>query len=323
MSKQLKIKLSQIRLETSFRNKEKDLSLELSINRNGLKVPLIVEEESKNQYVLVDGYRRFYALEFLEVVDAECSVEMLSSEEERIVKRLEIELHTKRRTSYQLERMINRLLENEKYDAKLIASLCNVTGGTITKYIRGYDVNPEWLRRGEQTGAGRHAFTDIHKLNISEETKNFIADKYIDRQINKSTVDVIKKATNEKAFKDVPEENLKECIDQIIKQQSKDYENVKEIVSENSLQAGYTKSSHTFMHNLTLNLLARIEKIFNNSHYVNYLSNKQKDQLIKSLRNLLLILNPPIKWSEIAVEDQLQENLKMGMVTVWNIGNCN
>jgi len=43
---------------------------------------------------------------------AECSVEKLSSEEERIVKRLGIEFHTKKRTAYQLERMINRLLEN-------------------------------------------------------------------------------------------------------------------------------------------------------------------------------------------------------------------
>ncbi|MCD8503243.1 MAG: ParB/RepB/Spo0J family partition protein [Bacillaceae bacterium] len=134
MSKQpKKIKLSQIRLETSYRKSEKDLSLELSISRQGLNVPLTVEEEGKNQYVLVDGYRRFYALDFLGKEYAECSVEKLSSEEERIVKRLGIELHTKKRTAYQLERMINRLLENEKYDTKLIASLCGVTEATIKK----------------------------------------------------------------------------------------------------------------------------------------------------------------------------------------------
>lgn len=107
MSKQPeKVKLSQIRLETSYRKTEKDLSLELSINRHGLKVPLTVEKEGKNQYVLVDGYRRFYALEFLGLEDVECRVEKLSSEEERIVKRLGVELHTKKRTAYQLERII-------------------------------------------------------------------------------------------------------------------------------------------------------------------------------------------------------------------------
>ncbi|WP_080843922.1 hypothetical protein [Cytobacillus gottheilii] len=44
-----KIKLSQIRVETSYRKDEKYLSLEYSINRHGLEVPLIVEEESKNR----------------------------------------------------------------------------------------------------------------------------------------------------------------------------------------------------------------------------------------------------------------------------------
>ncbi|KAB7671688.1 ParB/RepB/Spo0J family partition protein [Bacillus sp. B1-b2] len=306
-----KVKLSQIRLETSYRNREKDLSLELSIRRDGLKVPLIVEEESENQYVLVDGYRRFYSLEFLEIEDAECIVEVVTSEEERIVKRLGIELHTKKRTSYQLERMVSRLLENEKNDAKLIASLCNVTEGTITKYIKGSDVNPDWLRRGEQTGAGRHALTDIHKLKINEETKNYIADQYIDRKINKSTVDVIKKATSEKAFKDVPEEHLKECIDQIIEQYTKNYETVKEVVCESSLRAGYTKSSHTFMHNITLNLLARIEKILNNAYYVNNLSTKQKDKLTNSLHNLLQTINPPIKWSDFPKNEQFNEVIEV------------
>ncbi len=56
----MRIKLSQIRLEPEFRLREKDLGLELSINKQGLRVPLIVEEESKGCYVLVDGYRRFF-----------------------------------------------------------------------------------------------------------------------------------------------------------------------------------------------------------------------------------------------------------------------
>lgn len=313
MNKQIKvIKLSQISLETNFRNKEKDLSLELSINRHGLQVPLIVEKESENNYVLVDGYRRFYALKFLGVVGAICSIKDSSSEEERIIKRLGIELHTKRKTSYQLERMINRLLENKKYDVKLIASLCDVTEGTIAKYIRGSEVNRKWLERGEKTGAGRHAFTDIHRLNLSEENKNFIADKYIDRKINKSSVDVIKKATNEKGFEDIPEERVKECIDLIIEQQSKNYESVGEIVSETNLQSRYNRSSHTTVHNLNLNLLIRIEKIFKNKNYVDYLSKKQKDKLAKSFQNLILILNPPLKWSEFPSEKRFNERSEEG-----------
>ncbi|MEC2159748.1 ParB/Srx family N-terminal domain-containing protein [Virgibacillus halodenitrificans] len=302
-----KIKLSRIRLETGYRHKEKDLSLELDISKQGLKVPLTVEEESENQYVLVDGYRRYYALEFIGLEDAYCCVEEQTSEEERIVKRLGIELHTKRRTAYQLEKMINRLLENETYDVRMIAILCNVKEATITKYIHGSDVIPEWLRRGEQTGAGRHAFTDIHNLNISDETKTYIADRYINREFPKTTIEVIKKATKEKAFKDIPEENVKECIDKIIIQQSRNYETVKEIISEDGLQAGYTKISHSYMHTLTLKLLTRVQKFLRNKHYVKHLSNKQKAELTAKVRDLLMILNPPITWSEFPVEDQLYE----------------
>ncbi|AVR00279.1 hypothetical protein OBCHQ24_15110 [Oceanobacillus iheyensis] len=303
MTKQLKkIKLSQIRLETSFRKSEKDLSLEMDISRQGLKVPLIVEEESENQFVLVDGYRRFYALEFIGLEDAYCDVVEHSSEEGRIVKRLGLELHTKKRTAYQLEKMINRLLENDNYNVRFIASLCNVTVATITKYVNGSDVNPEWIRRSEQTGAGRHGLTVIHNLNVSDENKNYIVDKYIGREIPKTIIDIIKKATKEKAFQDIPEEDVTECLEEIIVQQSRNYENVKEVVNEKSLQAGYSKSSHTFVHKLTLKLLTRAESIFRNKYYVQSLSKKQKSELTKKVRSLLMSLDPPLTWTEFPIE---------------------
>lgn len=141
MHRQLEqIKLSKIRLETTFRSKEKDLSLELDINRNGLKIPLIVEKISENEYVLVDGYRRFYALEFLGRKDVICTVRNATSEEDRIMKRLGMELHTTKKTAYQLGRMISRLLQSKDYNVKRIASLCHVNKETIIKYIRDSDV---------------------------------------------------------------------------------------------------------------------------------------------------------------------------------------
>jgi ParB-like nuclease domain len=311
MTKQLKkIKLSQIRLETSFRKSEKDLSLEMDISRQGLKVPLIVEEESENQFVLVDGYRRFYALEFIGLEDAYCDVVEHSSEEGRIVKRLGLELHTKKRTGYHLEEMIASLLESKKYDVSTIASLCNVTLATITKYVNGSDVNREWIRRRKQTGAGFHGLTVIHNLNVSDENKNYIVDKYIGREISKTIVDTIKKATKEKAFQDIPEEDVTECLEEIIVQQSRNYENVKEVVNEKSLQAGYSKSSHTFVHKLTLKLLTRVESIFRNKYYVQSLSKKQKSELTKKVRSLLMSLDPPLTWTEFPIEEKLYKKVE-------------
>lgn len=304
------IKLSQIRMETSFRNKERDLSLELSISRHGLKVPLIVEQVSKNQYILVDGHRRFYALDFLGGSEVECIVEELSSEEERIIKRLEMELHSKRRTSYQLERMVNRLLENERYNINLIASMCNVTEGTITKYIHGSNVNSEWLRRGERNGVGRHAFTDIHNLNVNIKVKNEIAERYINKECSKGTVELIKKATKEKAFGDIPDENIINCIDEIIKLHSKNYEDVKEIVIRYSLQASYNESSHTFLFGLTVKMLTKVIMILSNSNYAKYLTNMQKEELTNCLQEIQKILTPPLNWSEFPKEQQLFEKVE-------------
>ncbi|WP_080843923.1 hypothetical protein [Cytobacillus gottheilii] len=206
--------------------------------------------------------------------------------------------------------MIKRLLENEEYTIKLIASLCGVKEATIKKYVRGADVKEEWLRKGEKNNAGRHAYTDIKHLNVSEENKDHIADIYGEKKINKNTVGVIKKATSEEAFKDIPEEHVKEWVNQIIEQQTKNYENVKEIVYENSLQAKYTIRAHTFMYNLTLTLIKRIEGIFSITNFTANLSPKQKEKLSQGFTNVLLLLNPPLKWSDFPKDEQSRKNIE-------------
>ncbi|MCM3386859.1 ParB N-terminal domain-containing protein [Ureibacillus chungkukjangi] len=282
------IKLSQIRLETSYRKNEKDLSLEMDINRNGLIIPLIVQQESEDKYVLVDGYRRYYALVFLEKDSADCFVENYTSEEDRIIKRLRIEFHTKKRTGYQLEEMINRLLETELYDEKLIVSRCNVTVQTIAKYRDGAGVNPDWIRRGKQTGAGRQGLTIIHKLKLGEEVKNYIADRYINREFSEAVLKVIRKATQENAFIDLLEEDIKDCIDLIITLQLMQYEPVEEIVHEYRLHAVYALSSHAILYTKNTRMLTQLEEIYQIDHYVKNLSYEQKAELNEKVSNLYL-----------------------------------
>lgn len=134
-----KIRLAQIRLETDFRSKEKDLSLEMSLQRHGLQEPLVVEMEDQQRYVLVDGYRRFYALDFLGVQWADCVVETETSSEERAVRRLRQELHggKERKTAYHLDKMVQWLAETGSYDPLLLARLCSVRLEVILKYIPG------------------------------------------------------------------------------------------------------------------------------------------------------------------------------------------
>ncbi len=43
-------------------------------------MPLAIEEKDENHYVLVDGYLRYYALQFLGIEIADCMVEEMEEE---------------------------------------------------------------------------------------------------------------------------------------------------------------------------------------------------------------------------------------------------
>src|SRR5699024_482169 len=122
-------------------------------------------------------------LEFSGVKSASCTIESLSSEEERLKKRIGKEFHTKRRSAYQLGRMINKLLENESYNIISIASYFNVTEKTIAKYISVSNVDPGIRKEAEQARVGLHALTDIQSLSLNSDTKDHIFKRYINKEV--------------------------------------------------------------------------------------------------------------------------------------------
>jgi hypothetical protein len=119
------IALEHIKLEDESRKNLEDLSLATSIKQNGLIEPLIVEEKNSNCFILVEGYRRFWALKHLNVPFVTCKVEKITSKDSRILKRLRVELKSKKKTGYEVERMISFLLDNG-YTEDDIAKQCNI-----------------------------------------------------------------------------------------------------------------------------------------------------------------------------------------------------
>ncbi|PFA51598.1 chromosome partitioning protein ParB, partial [Bacillus cereus] len=95
------------------------------------------------------GYRRFWALKHLNVPLVTCKVEKLISKDSRVLKRLRIELKSKKKTGYEVERMISFLL-GDGYTEDDIAKQCNIQKKTVKKYINGKDVNTHWKIRAEQ-----------------------------------------------------------------------------------------------------------------------------------------------------------------------------
>ncbi|HGO9421513.1 ParB/RepB/Spo0J family partition protein [Bacillus cereus] len=277
------ISLEYIKLEDEFRKNLEDFSLATSIKQNGLIEPLIVEEKNSNCFILVEGYRRFWALKHLNIPVVACKVEKLTSKDSRVLKRLRVELKSKRKTGYEVERMISFLLD-DGYTEDDIAKQCNIQKKTVKKYINGKDVNTQWKIRAEQSGAGIHGLTDIHHLtNIHPENKEYVANLYIKRKINANNVESIKTLTKLDEFNKSSKDSQRDCINDMIGDESLNNERLKDIVFTRSLKQQYTLSVHQYIFDKVLRLF---DKIIDGCchNFVNHLTPVQKKDLQRKIK---------------------------------------
>ncbi|MCT2534791.1 ParB N-terminal domain-containing protein [Aquibacillus koreensis] len=297
-----KVKLAQIKkLEEPFREEKRDEMLELDISRYGLTSPLVVEQVSEKSYVLVEGYRRYNALDYIGKNEALCIVEEVTSPDERIIKRLKTEFHTKKRTPYELERMINHLLAIKPYKVTELSESCSVTVETITKYIKGKNVNPEWVKTGEEKNLGRHVITDIHYLkNIKYQTKEYIFELYKEGQITGNAVKAIDTFTKIPGFKLLREVTKKECIDEVVQSgiRDRDRDKLEEIISSKKMNTNFDAESHKSIYKLLLKYIDKINNILRNTIFVNHLSLSQRQYLINYFEGFIILLDDPEEESE-------------------------
>lgn len=277
------IPLEHIKLEDEFRKNLEDFNLATSIKQNGLIEPLIVEEKNSNCFILVEGYRRFWALKHLNIPVVTCKVEKLTSKDSRVLKRLRVELKSRKKTGYEVERMISFLID-DGYTEKDIAKQCNIQKKTVKKYINGKDVNTQWKIRAEQSGAGIHGLTEIHHLtNIHPENKEYVADIYIKRKINANNVESIKKLTKLDEFNKYSKDLQRNCINDMIDDESLNNERLKDIVFTRLLKQQYTPSVHQYVFDKVLRLFDKlIDSCCHN--FVNHLTPVQKKDLQRKIK---------------------------------------
>lgn len=294
------VKLESILTEEAFRKRCTELELAYDIKTNGLVTPLRVEEND-GEFILVEGYRRYFALKHIDAEYADCIVENKTSEINRVIKRLNAEFYQKKRTGYEMQRMVEYLLAHD-LDEVEIAKLCNVTTNTIKKYIEGSEVNPEWLIAGEKTGAGKHGYTVIHSLKyLKGYNKEYINGIYTERNINGEDLKKLKKATKMAPFQQLSGDSQRKVLDNSIGQIKKKDESIKQVVYEQSLKENYSLSTHQYIFCLLNQLLNRITTNFT-KNFTNYLTNHQRNQLYNKLVLLIEKLGMPIKWSEFPSE---------------------
>jgi len=150
------------------------------------------------------------------------------------------------------------------------------------------------IEKAKKAGVGIHALADLHESIISKELKDNVFDRYLNNEFNSKTMGYIRKATNEKVFKDIPIDSAQMCLDEIIQSKPENYENVKTIVHKNRLIGGYHKSSHTSIHNSTLKHFDAIKENLTIQNYVQFLSQKQKDELKNFTHGIIRCLNSTI-----------------------------
>ncbi|PGZ61862.1 chromosome partitioning protein ParB [Bacillus cereus] len=277
------IPLEHIKLEDEFRKNLEDFSLATNIKEHGLIEPLIVEEKNSDCFILVEGYRRFWALKHLNIPVITCKVEKLTSKDSRVLKRLRIELKSKKKTGYEVERMISFLLD-DGYTEDDIAKQCNIQKKTLKKYINGKDVSTHWKSRAEQSRAGIHGLTEIHHLtNIHPENKEYVADIYIKRKINANNVESIKTLTKLDEFNKSSKIFQRDCINDMIGDENLNNERPKDIVFTRSLKQQYTLSVHQYVFDKVLRLF---DKVIDSCcpNFVNHLTPVQKQDLQRKIK---------------------------------------
>lgn len=291
------ITLTSIIIEHRFRNGNENPSLALSLKSNGQSTALVVEGPTvpDNKYFLVEGELRYESLLSINAKKARCIVQKLTSEEERVIKNLRNELQTKKKTSYEISRMVEFLL-SKGYIDKQIAIKCSVSSKTINKYLKAQNIRSDWKERAEETGAGLHALADIEKLNnLTANVQEDVADDFINRKINGTEVESLLKINSVDELKDLTELHQKECVLEAVNQTTFENSQAKTIVYEKLLRQSFSERAHYSVYQLIVTLL---EKITRNLHH-NFTDNldvNQKQKLHENIIKMASLTKLPHSW---------------------------
>jgi ParB family transcriptional regulator, chromosome partitioning protein len=205
------IKLNCIKEELEYRHDLPDDKLSADILAHGLRAPLIVEEASRNrEYYLIDGYRRLHSLKALGMKTAECKIEPITDEIQRGIKRLRMQVRTKKVTGFEMERLI-LYLTGRGMSPDNIADELGVSTYTIGRYLKSKNVPANLKIEAEKRGVGQGNIAKIFKIDtIPLNLRDRLLYDCLNKVIRQSEVDAISKTTKVPMFSLLPQ-NLMEC----------------------------------------------------------------------------------------------------------------
>lgn len=309
-----KIPLSSIQPEEQFRQDIEDLTLTLSIKMHGLQKPLLVEGPTDdNKYILIEGYRRFYSLQQIGCTEVPCIIHDITNKARRVIKRLRNELHRKKKTGYELERMIQFLLENN-YTIDQIAQETNVTKKTIQKHIKSLDIDPEAKKQAEKIGAGKDGLTRLLTLsNTFSSVIDTFKEKYLEKAIFSYHVDSFERVVNIKGFKDLPAISQEKCLLEAMNQAKFGKNQAKKIVYAESLKYHNGQEAALFIFE---EIYSNLEKVISYCHpnLINGLNKGQISKLHALIETLAQKTRIPEYWNHFPQRNASSKTGNKGVV---------
>ncbi|MGF7186459.1 ParB/RepB/Spo0J family partition protein [Desulfitispora alkaliphila] len=284
-----KIPIKLIIEENKYRNKVEDKSLILSIREKGLMEPLIVEGPVlKYKYLLIEGYRRLASLKILGYKTIPCVVKDVSSEESRILKRLTVEFSTKKKTSYELERMMEFLI-NKGYTKKQIAKEINVSISTIYRYTKTIGKETEIKRKAEAAGVDKSGIDDIINIpDITPELREQLYLWYIDKLFKAYHVRSIKLITKTQYFNSLPTESQHSCIWKAINDTKFEKDKAKRIVFLETIKHFTEEDLNKYIFGYVIDSLKEINEVCENQDFINSLTVEQTKKISRILEEIQL-----------------------------------
>ncbi|MBM7633885.1 ParB/RepB/Spo0J family partition protein [Geomicrobium sediminis] len=161
--------LHDISLEHQMRSQVDIETLVESIQLTGIVTPLIVEKAGEHDYILVDGHRRYEALQLLGITSVQCLIYPITSAGNRLLRQLLLGLNSKSLTKNTMIQLIVSWLDaaQEEKDAQLKTLY-------LTNKVKGKP-SDQWIR----------------KLNVHQDLKNFLIHNYRENKIEVETLQVV------------------------------------------------------------------------------------------------------------------------------------
>jgi len=284
------IKLKDIVVEFSSRPSLFDEKLITDIKENGLKVPILVEGPDQNgKFYIVDGNRRFKSIESLGYRSIFCTIDSLTDEVSRGLKRLGLHFRSKKKTGYNLEREILFLIDKGLSDVE-IAHKVNVAVQTVRRHLKSKSVPLALKKAAEENKVGKDNITRIYTMEqFPQPIHSILILDCLNKKIKTNEVNAIWKLARIPLLQDLNIKSVEHCINLSIEKAVFSNEDAEKTIFLEAIKDKTFKDRREITSYVSCHILTELNNIksLSLSHFVNQLPFDQRLTILYVLEDLI------------------------------------